>query len=457
MLTVVRALFPGLIVLRLADSNSPNMDKLFYYVRRLDRVLAQSKVLLDRVEQSIANDGPQQYGKLVVECLSNKDMQMEHEEDNNDGDESEVDYSSSDEADKTDSPTLGDRFLQSWDRRKVKLSHDLSVSGWMVSPIKEIFDDARSFSKGSEHREAVKRLFLKWFEHESNGNKATLGSMLNKFWDEYELFVSRQGNFQKEYYWVSDDLVSGKSHLWHKKYSVPYTEWFGRFACRVTSKILGIGSAERNWGEVKHLKTDKRSHLSADRVKKQATIFGGDCASRARLEREAVKKGKTEVDESEFFFWDTEDFDQELGFDDMGDQKKRKAKRMVRCWLEEWEPELVLEKSRTAELRLLQKYGGLEFMDIDNNNLMCHMDAEHMKWHGKKGGGWHVIVYSELWREDDPKREENVEFYAIFEDCPLHDQLVEYYTPDKELDVLAITNPPKEADGDTNDEEEDDD
>jgi len=73
--------------------------------------------------------------------------------------------------------------------------------------------------------------------------------------------------------------VSGKSHLWHKKYSVPYTEWFGRFACYVTSKILGIGSVERNWGEVKHLKADKCSHLSAEQVKKQATIFGGDCAS----------------------------------------------------------------------------------------------------------------------------------------------------------------------------------
>jgi len=174
MLTVVRALFPGLIVLRLADSNSPNMDKLFYYVRRLDRVLAQSKVLLDRVEQSIANDGPQQYGKLVMECLSNKDMQMEHEEDNNDGDESEVDYSSSDEADKSDSLTLGDHFLQSWDWWKVKLSHDLSVSSWMVSLIKEFFDDARSFSKGSEHCEAVECLFLKWFEQRAMGTRQHL-------------------------------------------------------------------------------------------------------------------------------------------------------------------------------------------------------------------------------------------------------------------------------------------
>ena len=33
MLMVVCALFPGLIVLRLADSNSSNMDKLFYYVQ----------------------------------------------------------------------------------------------------------------------------------------------------------------------------------------------------------------------------------------------------------------------------------------------------------------------------------------------------------------------------------------------------------------------------------------
>ncbi len=66
-------------------------------------------------------------------------------------------------------------------------------------------------------------------------------------------------------------------------------------------------------------------------------------------------------------------------------------------------------------------------MNIDNSNLMCHMDAEHIKWHGKKGGAWHVIVYSELWWED-PKREANVEFYAIFEVCSLHDQLAENIT-----------------------------
>jgi hypothetical protein len=35
----------------------------------------------------------------------------------------------------------------------------------------------------------------------------------------------------------------------------------GAFACIVCSKLLGIGSAERSWGGVKHLKTNKRSHI----------------------------------------------------------------------------------------------------------------------------------------------------------------------------------------------------
>jgi len=171
-----------------------------------------------------------------------------------------------------------------------------------------------------------------------------------------------------------------------------------------------------------------------------------------------LKKGRQKLMSPNWFiFWDTEGFDQELGFGNTEDQKKHRAKHIVQCWLEDWEPELVLEKSKMAELCLLQKYGGLDFMDIDNNNLMCCMDEEHMRWHGKKGGGWHVIVYTELWQEDDPNWEENVEFYAICEDCPLHDQLLEFYTPDKDLDVLAIPMPPKVADGDTSDDKEDDD
>jgi len=41
---------------------------------------------------------------------------------------------------------------------------------------------------------------------------------------------------------------------------------------------------------MKHLKTDKQSHLSGDCTKKQATIFGSDCAQRVKLQQLAVKR-----------------------------------------------------------------------------------------------------------------------------------------------------------------------
>jgi hypothetical protein len=65
--------------------------------------------------------------------------------------------------------------------------------------------------------------------------------------------------------------------MWHIKESLCFTKEFGRLACRVTSNILGIATAERSWGDVKHLKTGKRAHLSDDRVMKQATIIGDSC------------------------------------------------------------------------------------------------------------------------------------------------------------------------------------
>ena len=52
-------------------------------------------------------------------------------------------------------------------------------------------------------------------------------------------------------------------------------------------KILGISPPERAWGAVKHLKTDKRAHLSSGRVEKQAILYSIARIKEARLKREA--------------------------------------------------------------------------------------------------------------------------------------------------------------------------
>ena len=48
----VRAVFPMLIVLRLADQKEPVMDKLYFYVRRMDKTLNQSKIILDDLQHN---------------------------------------------------------------------------------------------------------------------------------------------------------------------------------------------------------------------------------------------------------------------------------------------------------------------------------------------------------------------------------------------------------------------
>ena len=51
--------------------------------------------------------------------------------------------------------------------------------------------------------------------------------------------------------------------------------WF--VSCRVTSKILGIRSAERSWVDVITIKSVKVSVLGSDISEKQSIVYTSDC------------------------------------------------------------------------------------------------------------------------------------------------------------------------------------
>jgi len=126
--TVVRALFPGIIILRLADADTPNMDKLYFYVCRLDKCLSKSKELLDTIQDKLFNCIRTNYGKITSE--------------DDDGFATEDAESSDDELDElTAASSLGGFFIDSWTNRKSKLVHDFSISG-MSAP--------RGFSRCTE-------------------------------------------------------------------------------------------------------------------------------------------------------------------------------------------------------------------------------------------------------------------------------------------------------------------
>jgi hypothetical protein len=81
---------------------------------------------------------------------------------------------------------------------------------------------------------------------------------------------------------LAKEQAESKPHVWHKIFTEPYTQVFGYVACRVTSKPLGCGGAERTWGAFKHLKNGKQLHMSAEKSQRQTTVYGASSLERSR-------------------------------------------------------------------------------------------------------------------------------------------------------------------------------
>jgi len=448
MLLVVRAMFPGIIVLRLADSNKPNMDKLYFYVRRLDKCLNDSQELLNAISDHYGEGKQLSYKKCIN--LANGQVDSDDDDEGKTLDDLEIPISDSDNDMDDDETSLGLQFISCWKKRREKLVHPYSVSGWMLSPIAQVYNDSKKNYTGND-RQTMETLFIKLFTHETTGTDAkVMSDMLDKFWAEYECFLSKNAPYNRDHIWLSSDLQEGCSYMWHKKNSLRFTDYLGRFACIVCSKILGIGAAERNWGDVKHLKTDKRSHISSDRVKKQATIFGASCADRARAERDALKSNEEGQEDSQFSFWDDKDFDNELGFDmdNFKDEKKNPPKRVLKCYVEDWEKEGLHQQNPVMEAQFLRKYGGLQFIDCDDEEKkMIYIDDKFAEYKGARHGnhGWCLIGFTDEWVEDDPDNEKYLSPWTIFPDCPLHTLLAEYYKNQPDLGVMIEELPQQQV------------
>jgi hypothetical protein len=300
--------------------------------------------------------------------------------------------------------------------------------------------------------------------------------MINVFWTEFDEFHDKNGIYENREYIFKNhaDLVNNKVFIWHKKETLHYTKIFGAFACRVCSKILGIGSAERSWGDVKHLKVNKRAHLSGERVKKQATIFGTSCIELARYQRTLYLK---DASSTPLKVWTDDDFktkaDLETG------KLKTKTKRIFKAYLEDWEQEAMENRDLVNETKLLKKYGGLTWMDPDHNNVILYSDKKalhwnHVKYHKDKNrkkdknhkkrykdGGYSVRAIGPHYDENDPDNEKkNVEPWSI---CDiLIGEIAHYYRQHPNEDVVVVekeiqnsANGSDDKDGDDNDGDDD--
>jgi hypothetical protein len=135
------------------------------------------------------------------------------------------------------------------------------------------------------HRDAIEKVVI-WLHGPPcpNTNPAFSLSMPeidDTFWNEFNAFKYCTHPYNVPIRWASADITKGYSYLWHEKYSIPYTSVLGFVACRVTSKLFGIGPAERSWGGVKQVKDGKRSHLSGKSTEKRSILFVSSKISQA--------------------------------------------------------------------------------------------------------------------------------------------------------------------------------
>ena len=282
-----QAIFPALRVLRLADRSEAGMHMLYYYIRMAKNAMTKHCTKLNNVSYLVPDDQD-------VDVDDGSEPESEECTDDEDDIRTNKRRNVRGESEKASDMKLGDCIQYFWKCRSKIIKSDFAITGWLLCPIKEVHDDM-SVNCNSSHLQCAERVLEKLLHPATEKEKR---EKKDRFRQEFREFRGKTGSFDGDNsMWESSLLDEGKAHVWHDTYSCFNTDVLGWLGCRVTSKILGIGSAERAWGSVKHLKQGKRGAISVSRIKKQATIFAKSCIEEAMIRNQIVNdSNKTFVD-----------------------------------------------------------------------------------------------------------------------------------------------------------------
>jgi hypothetical protein len=123
---------------------------------------------------------------------------------------------------------------------------------------------------------AAERLITKLILDQSLvGEEQTVSKakLIDTFLTEYGDFINRRDTFARDHIWIMAKEPDLKAYCWHQKYLLPLTKVLGKLACLVLLKILGIGTVERNWKQVKAVKSGQRVNTMICKTTKQVLIY----------------------------------------------------------------------------------------------------------------------------------------------------------------------------------------
>ncbi len=109
--------------------------------------------------------------------------------------------------------------------------------------------DGINLLTGSQHLQ-IEQVIVKLHQKPCPNLKVineSIEDIVDIFWMEFKNFQTIRFPFDCPGRFSTKDALSGRSHILHEMYSLPYTHVLGFVVCRVTSKHLGIGASERSW------------------------------------------------------------------------------------------------------------------------------------------------------------------------------------------------------------------
>jgi len=179
--------------------------------------------------------------------------------------------------------------------------------------------------------------------------------VIDTFWNEFKAFQNCIQLYHDMSRWASSDCVSGKSYLWHKKYSLPYTVVLGFVGCRVTSKLCGIGPAKRSWGGVKQIKDGVRSHIGDKSTEKRSVIYVTAKIQESRMQQDQMEKFAAATGNDTMFGEVDINFDLQLEKfgGDTNILKEPAVQCIFRAWVEDWEQDVRKKNGIVVEAQLL--------------------------------------------------------------------------------------------------------
>ena len=327
--------------------------------------------------------------------------------------------------------------MRLWHHRAQGLSHDYALVGYLLSPNPIIMKHAID-NRSMQHDDAVRRVISKLILTEDvvgEERKQRRAQLVHTFWKEYSDFTTRTGVFSHPDMWIMAGDVNVQAWEWWNAYGRVRTQVIGKLACLVVSKNLGIGSAERHWKLVKATKKGQRAGLGEEKAKKCALVHGASMQQRSRHKlKKLAAAGK---------LWTDEDFDS-LKLDVhckeitvAATSLAPKKTRIFRCWEEEWEKEKIGPQGNVVlEARLIRKYAGIKWLDIDNDYRVCEAHPDKMYFEKKRGNNQYLVFATyhgfdlgkdlSLQNEKYDYWEKNEDFYDLVQD---------YYKDSKEVKV----------------------